>query len=200
MDQGERLSSVLRFRKETINGKIIYLKPLTKADSGDIVRLRNKPRNRYFLSQSCELTVADQERWFEGYDKKNNDIYWGIYKKGTDTFLGTIRLYGIDPNGRSCEEGSYMIDEDYADEAPYAVESKMLALDTAFDGLQIKTVVNDNRSDNKVMNGIDDRLGFDKGSIRQINNVSYRHRSLTAEDYHENRIRFSDLIDYWSVR
>lgn len=200
MNAAERISVIMGLRSQVINGKIIYLKPLTRDDSKDIVTLRNKPRNRYFFSQNDVLTVSDQNRWFNEYDERNDDIYWGVYKKENDLFIGTIRLYGIDPNGEFCDEGSYMIDEGYAAEAPYAVESKMLALDVAFGNLQIKTMINDNRADNKVMNSMDDQLGFEDVSIIQIRGVDYWHKLLTAENYYKNRTKFSALVEYWSAR
>lgn len=199
MDREERKNKITHFRKETIIGKCVDLKPATALQAEQIVRLRNKPRNRYYFNQDYELETEGQKAWFETYEKRDDDIYWCVYRKD-GLFIGTIRLYGIDLDGEYCEEGSYAIDEDYADEAPYAVESKMLVLDVAFDELQIKTMINDNRADNKVMNNIDNQLGFDKGEKIQIRGVDYLHRILKAGDYRKNRAKFSSLVDYWSRR
>ena len=199
MDREERKAGILEFRNKDVVGKFVILRPASVKYAEDIVNLRNKPRNMYVFNQSYLLTTEDQTRWFEKYEKTSNDIYWCILDKA-ERFIGTIRLYGIDPAGEYCEEGSYVIDEDVVDEAPYAVESKMLALDVAFDDLQIKTMINEVRVENKNMNNIDNQLGFTNGIVTQIRGVDFRRRELSSEDYRKNRNKFSRLVDYWSCR
>ena len=199
MDREERIDKVKELHNKDIIGKCVILRPASLRYAEDIVRLRNKPKNMYMFNQSYSITIEGQTHWLEKYEKAIDDIYWCVLDK-TERFIGTIRLYGIDADGEHCEEGSYVIDEDVADEAPYAIESKMLALDIAFDALQIKTMINDNRADNKIMNNIDNQLGFDKGYITQIRGVDYIHRELSADIYHKNREKFSTIVKYWSER
>ena len=199
MDSKERQAVILELRNRDIVGKCVILRPASAKYAEDILELRNRPKNMYMFNQSYLITLEGQTKWFGSYEHTTDDIYWCVLDKN-ERFIGTIRVYSIDPEGEHCEEGSYVIDNEVADEAPYAVEAKMLALDAAFDKLQIKTMINDNRADNKVMNNMDNQLGFDKGFITQIRGVDYLHRILSASDYHKNRHKFSALVDYWSKR
>ena len=199
MDREERRKKIKEFRNRDIEGKCVILKPATTAYAENIVKLRNQSKNLYWFNQTDDITLNSQKEWFESYAQAEDDIYWCIFNK-ENHFIGTIRLYGIDLNGEFCEEGSYVIDEAVADEAPYAVESKMMALDVAFGELEIKTMINDNRADNKTMNNIDNQLGFNKGTIVKIREVDFLHRVLTADGYWKNRVKFSSLIDYWNER
>lgn len=199
MDNKERKSKILELRKKDIIGKCVILRPATSRYAKDIMNIRNKPKNMYMFNQDYLITVESQTKWFNEYEKTTDDIYWCVLDKN-EQFIGTIRLYGIDENGEYCEEGSYVIDEEVANEAPYAVEAKMLALDVAFDTLQIKKMINDNRKDNNIMNNIDNQLGFDKGYVIKIRGVDYLHRILLADNYCNNRDKFSKLVDYWSER
>ncbi len=195
----ERKRKIKEFRTQTILGKCIDLKPASEEYAAKIMELRNREKNIYWFNQSDIITLEEQIKWFESYASCQNDIYWVILNK-EGQFLGTIRIYDIDFDGMTCEEGSYIIDENYADEAPYAVEAKMLALDVAFKKLEIELVINDNRADNKVISNMDNQLGFDDGSIIKIRGVDYIHRILKAADYFKNRSKFSTLVDYWSMR
>lgn len=199
MNCEERKNKILGLRKRDIVGKCVILRPASEKYSACIANLRNKPKNIYWFNQNYNITEESQNQWFKSYENTDNDIYWCVLNKN-EKFVGTIRLYGIDLNGERCEEGSYVIDDDVTKDAPYAIESKMLALDIAFDELEIKTMINDNRADNKVMNNLDNKLGFDKGEIIQIRSVDYLHRTLTAGNYRKNRAKFSSVIDYWSER
>lgn len=199
MNSGERKEMVAELRKRDIAGKTVILRPVTADYAEDIINLRNKPRNMYYLNQASVLTLEEQKVWLESYNRSVDDIYWCILDQ-KEIFIGTIRLYGIDMNGEFCEEGSYAVREEVADEAPYAVEAKMLILDTAFETLQIRKVINDNRIDNKIMNNMDDQLGFDAGWKREIKGTEHIHRTLTAQDYWKNRSKFFRLVEYWSER
>lgn len=199
MNREERREKVKELRSRDVSGKFVILRPATNEYAEDIVELRNRPQNRYMFNQSDLITVDGQQEWFDLYQKTENDIYWVVLNK-KEEFIGTIRLYGIDLDGGHCEEGSYVIDDEVANEAPYAIEAKMLALDVAFDELQIKDMINVIRVDNKIMNNLANQLGFDAGRDVKIRGVDYLHRVLTVEDYLKNRQKFAIVIDYWSER
>ncbi len=199
MDRIERKEAVITLRNQDIIGRFVILRPVSAKYAVEIVTLRNKPRNLYCLNQPGIVSLEDQLRWIEKYEKKTDDIYWCILDK-KERFIGTIRIYDIDMDGMQCEEGSYVVDEDVSGEAPYAIESKMLALDAAFDTLDIGRVKNENRADNKGMNNMDNQLGFDQGENTLIRGTSYLIRFLSAKDYRLNRSKFSSVIDYWSER
>lgn len=199
MNCEERYAKISELRKKDIIGKFIILRPATVDYAEDIVKLRNRPKNLYWFNQLKEITIENQKEWFSNYLLSIDDIYWCILDK-KENFIGTIRLYKISDDGSSCEEGSYVIDEDVSDEAPYAIEAKFIILDVAFNELQMKKVLNNNRFDNKIMNNMDNQLGFDKGNVVKIQDVDYIHRVLLPEKYQKNRLKFLDVINYWSER
>ena len=199
MNRDERKKKIIELRNHDITGKFVILRPVRAEYASKIVNLRNRPQNMYWFNQSEPISVENQVKWLENYNNKDNDIYWCVLDKNK-RFIGTIRLYGIDLDGDYCEEGSYVIDDKVADEAPYAVESKYLVIDVAFKELQIKSIINDNRADNKVMNNINKRLGFSKGEITKIRGVDYLHMTLTYEDYIKKRDVFLSVVEYWSER
>lgn len=199
MNREERIHLLKELRTHDVVGKFVILRPASIVYAEQIMELRNRPTNRYWFHQAYEITLEGQRKWFASYEMTENDIYWVVLDK-EEKFIGTIRLYDIDLDGRVCTEGSYVIDENVAGDGPYAVEAKMLALDVAFSELQIESMINDNRADNKVINNIDNQLGYDHGTIIQVRGVDFQHRILYVKDYLSHREVLPGLIDYWSER
>lgn len=196
----DRISSIINdYRNKIIEGKIINLVPFSLADAENVVEIRNKEKNKYFLNQTYELTVDSQTKWYESYLSRFDDIYWCIYNKDND-FIGTIRVYDIDEEKDLCDQGSFMIDEEQAEGTPYALEAELLTLDFIFDELKISNVINEDRADNKVMNNLTKKLGFDYKKDTEINGVAYKYYLLNPESYKKNREKFQTVIDYWANR
>lgn len=188
------------YRENDIEGVCLILHPLALEDSAEIARLRNISKNKYFFNQKFDVTVDSQREWIKHYLEKCDDIYWGICRKSDNRIVGTIRLYNIDFISGICEEGSYLIDEDYSVEAPYAIESKIMALDIAFDEFGIKCIINKNRFDNDVINRLDDKLGFGEYEDEEIGGIKYQKRVLTINDYRRKRKKLYSIVDYWRIR
>lgn len=182
-------------RQTIIRGRFMDLIPVRESDLSDIVELRNRERNKYFLCQENDITLEQQKQWYETYCNRENDIYWGIHNKGGD-LIGTIRLYDIRDD--YCEEGSCIIDEDCAKDAPYMAEAKYITTCFAFDSLGVKKIKNHNRKDNKVMNSLSRQLGYEKKGIDMLRGTEYIEFFLTPEQFPKEKI--SRLLDYWTAR
>lgn len=196
----ERIEKIIaEYRRKTIKGRCIDLVPFTLDDSGNVVEIRNREKNKYFLNQTYKLNVESQKIWYKTYLTRNNDIYWCIYNKKNE-FIGTIRVYDIDEENDICDQGSFIIDEDQAEGAPYALEAEILTLDFIFDVLNIENVINEDRRDNKVMNNLTKKLGFDFKKRTIINGVEYNYYLLNPNNYTKNRDKFVKVIDYWATR
>lgn len=196
----ERTSRLIdKYRETRIEGKCIDLIPFRLHDVENVIEIRNQGKNKYYLGQRYELTVEDQAEWYREYLTRHNDIYWCIYNKEKD-FIGTIRIYDIDEENDLCNQGSFMIDEEQAEGAPYALEAEILSLDFAFNILKIGNVCNEDRIDNKVMNNLSKRLGFvlQKNTVK--NGVTYNFYLLNLQDYKEHREKMQMIIDYWIER
>lgn len=183
------------YKETSFSGQCIDMIPVTDSALTKIVELRNQQRSQYFLNQSKELTYKDQKKWYDEYKKRDNDIYWVITDKNGDV-IGTNRLYDITDN--QCEQGSLIIDENRAKEAPYLVEAMLLTLSFAFDQLKVNKVINEDRVDNKVMNSITKRIGFTYLKDVEIRGATYRYYELTKENY--KRDMLADLLNRWMER
>mgnify|MGYP001032018667 CR=1 FL=1 len=178
-----------------LKGEFCALIPIMEKDFEDIIRLRNREKNRYFLNQKINLTLEQQIVWYQDYLGRENDIYWGIWKD-CDTFIGTIRIYNIQES--ECEEGSCIVDEEYAKEAPYAVEAKYLLTKYAFDTLGIDKIVNFNKADNKVMNSLSKRQGFQL--IKEVIFEGEKFNYYVLEKQRFEREKIEQMLQYWKAR
>lgn len=190
---------VKEYRNKTIEGVCINLVPINESHFERIVNLRNKDRNVHSFNQTKKLTIDDQKNWYEAYLKRDDDIYWAIFNK-SGILIGAIRVYDIKPKEDICEQGSFMIDEDYADEAPYAIEAMLMSYDFIFNVLKVNHAINQDREDNKVMNSLSKKLGFEFVKTKYINGVPYNYLILKKETYEQKRAKFAMIIDYWRDR
>lgn len=193
------MKNLMELKKKIIKGTFIDLVPITQEHLNDIVNLRNQEKNRYFLNQQSIIDYNSQLNWYNNYLKRETDIYWAIYNKNNQ-FIGTIRIYDIDFNKDICEQGSFMIDSKFSEDAPYAVEAELLSLDFAFYELKIKNVINEDREDNKIMNNLSKKLGFKFIKNTLINQIKYNYYILKVDDYEKNRDKFINLIKLWNDR
>lgn len=193
------MKNLMELKKKIIKGTFIDLVPITKENLNDIVNLRNQEKNRYFLNQQSIIDYNSQLKWYNNYLKIETDIYWAIYNKNNQ-FIGTIRIYDIDFNKNICEQGSFMIDSQFSNDAPYAVEAELLSLDFAFYELKIKNVINEDREDNKIMNNLSKKVGFKFIKNTLINEIKYNYYILEVDDYEKNRDKFIGLIKLWNDR
>ena len=199
MTPQERISLICKSKEKgnDLYGRYLDLKPYILEYSSDIVRLRNQEKSRYYLNQNELSTVDSQNAWYKRYIKIDDDIGWCIFdKKGS--IIGTIRLYDIAHSGRSCEEGSFIIDENYAMTAPFALESKILVFDFAFEVLKIGKIINMTRVDNKNMNSIAKRMGFLIIKEVEKNGVVHNYCELEKENY--KRADLENILRQWRVR
>lgn len=186
------MSIVSEYRGKTIYGDFIDLVPFNESHFSDVVRIRNQPKSKYFLNQDFDLTVEMQSEWYKDYLKRDNDIYWVIFDK-SGTPIGTERLYDITSN--SCEEGSTIIDEAYAMKGPYSVEAILLAMDFGFKLLNVKSIINTDRVDNKNMNSISQKVGFQLLKQIEIRGATYNYYELTEENYQRDKLE--KILSFW---
>ena len=199
MTQQERISLICKSKEKgsDLYGRYLDLKPYILEYSNDIVRLRNQEKNRYYLNQTETLTVDNQNAWYKRYCKTDDDIGWCIFDKQS-SIIGTIRLYDIACDGTFCEEGSFIIDERYSMTAPFALESKILVFDFAFEVLKIRKIINTTRIDNKNMNSIAKRMGFLIIKEIEKNGVIHNYCELSKENY--KRADLENILRQWKVR
>lgn len=193
-NQSEVISG-LRNRK--LEGDFIRLAPVEEKHLPKIVRLRNREVNKYFLNQDYDLTNESQKAWYEEYLKHDDDICWCIERLLDGRVIGTVRLYNYSLDMECCEHGSFIIDKDVAKEAPYAVEAMVMSLDAAFDLLGVAKIINQDREDNKIMNSLTHKAGFEYIKAVEIRGIPYKFYELSKENYLSHRPRFASAIELW---
>ena len=186
---------VAEYRQKDLTGKIVDMSPVTEKDLVDIIRMRNDPKMMYYLNQPMEITLDSQKAWFEKYRERMDDLYWTIKDKD-GLVVGTNRLYDITAD--KCVQGSLMVDTRYSRTAPYAAEAIMLSLDFAFDVLGVQTIVNEDRHDNKNMNSLSRRFGFQFLLETDIRGVAYNYYELQKETYMRDAVM--EVLDLWASR
>lgn len=188
-------NNVWDYRQKNIEGRIIDLSPVTEKDLVDIIRMRNDPKMMYYLNQPMEITLDSQKAWFEKYQERTDDLYWTIKDKD-GLVVGTNRLYDITAD--KCVQGSLMVDTRYSRTAPYAAEAIMLSIDFAFDVLGVQTIVNEDRHDNKNMNSLSRRFGFQFLRETDIRDVTYNYYELQRNTYKREDIE--EILNLWLSR
>ena len=186
---------IAEYRHKDLTGKIVDMSPVTEKDLVDIIRMRNDPKMMYYLNQPMEITLDSQKAWFEKYRERMDDLYWTIKDKD-GLVVGTNRLYDITAD--KCVQGSLMVDTRYSRTAPYAAEAIMLSIDFAFEVLGVKTIVNEDRHDNKNMNSLSRRFGFQFLRETDIRGVTYNYYELQRNTYKREEIE--EILNLWLSR
>lgn len=187
--------TIAEYRTKDLSGKIVDLSPVKKEDLSSIVRMRNDSKMMYYLNQPKEITMDSQKVWYSKYEERTDDLYWTIKDK-SGLVIGTNRLYDITED--KCIQGSLMIDTQYSRTAPFAVEGILLSLDFAFDVLGVTTIVNENRHDNKNMNSLSRRFGFQFLRETDIRGVAYNYYELQPDTYKRDVVM--EVLDLWLNR
>lgn len=192
-------AAVAEYRHRRVEGRIIDLVPFGEAWVKDFVRVRNAKRNLYFFNQPRPITEESQREWYLSYLERPDDLFWCILDK-QGRFLGSVRLYDMDAGHSILNHGSFMVDAEAADEAPYALDAELLSLDFAFDVLHVRQVINENRHDNRVMNSLSEKMGFVFVKDTSIGGVPFKYHLLYEDAYRKKRAAVERIVTYWAGR
>jgi len=199
MTSQERLSLIKRNKDvgQNIAGKYVCLLPCELKHSEFITQLRNQKKSRFYLNQSIESTIENQNIWFHKYYQSDDDIYWCI-QNNYGILIGVIRLYNIIHDGSCCNQGSFIISDEYAMKEPFALEAIILSIDYAYNDLHINKIINDIRVENKKMISICKRVGFKFTNTIVNDGVEFNIYELTRSNY--KRCELLQILDLWKNR
>ncbi len=178
MDELKKL--VLEYRNKTIEGKRVDLVPVTRGKMNHVLYLRSQEKSKYFLNQEEGMTLAAQEQWFDSYQERLDDLYWFFCdKKGT--IEGTVRLGHIckDSAGLDSVTGDNTIKHIFMD----FIAAEDMAIEFAFQVLNIRKLTGLVRSDNEPVLGINKRQGFQIVGEEQVRGVTYLQEELWNPKY-----------------
>ena len=137
----------------------IILKPLEQEDIELLRKLRNQEK-QYFATQQ-EITREGQQKWYQSYLEKQDDIMFKIVKKeNPEEFIGTIALYDIDWENRTSECGRTVVDKEKAPEKGIGMEATKAVCLFGFDVLKLKKIVGEVLKTNERIIKVDKRAGF----------------------------------------
>lgn len=85
----------------------LEFKPFTSEGSELYRQLRNKPENIICFKTKKEISVDEQNNWYNAYLKRENDFMFAVYCKGE--FIGAAAVYDVDFEDKSAEFGRILI-------------------------------------------------------------------------------------------
>ena len=137
----------------------IILKPLLSSDLEELRVLRNKEKN--FFATQDEITKEMQEKWYQRYLGKNDDIMFKIVKKTEpEAFIGAIALYDIDQKEKTSECGRTVVDKGLAPEKGIGLMATKAVCLFGFEQLGLKKIVGGVLKSNERIIKVDTRAGF----------------------------------------
>lgn len=171
-----RTDTIMEWKNKNYQGDSIYLKPISTEDLQFIVDMRNQDKSKHFLNQTEDSTLESQKKWFAAYEAKNDEIYWIYCDKETGRRLGTIRLYNFEEN--ECEMGSSTADSSVGNTFFAFMEAHSLALQFAKEILQMSKMHLAIRTDNKFVDTVLRRLGFEFKEVIDIRGVEFNYLEM----------------------
>lgn len=91
-----------------INLNSITLKPLDIKDIENVRSLRNTDSVRRNFIYDKIIDRENQEKWFQEYLEKDNDLMWSIFFK--NKWCGAVAVYDVDLERKQAEFGRIMLD------------------------------------------------------------------------------------------
>jgi diamine N-acetyltransferase len=146
-----------------IHGNEIGLRSLSEKDI-EMVRLwRNQDHIRKWFVYSNIISVEEQQRWYENYLKKPDDLMFIIENNVDGEGLlpvGAVALYNIDLIKKNAEFGRLMIGESSAAGKGIALKATALICGYGFKELNLKSIHLDVFPNNEKAVNIYKKIGF----------------------------------------
>lgn len=83
-----------------LQGELVHLRALERADLPALVRWFNTPEVRRLLARVEPVSLAEEERWFEALLRSTTEVAFGIVDARDGRLLGTCGLHRIDWRNR----------------------------------------------------------------------------------------------------
>ena len=143
-----------------INGKKVRLRPITPADTEDIVRWRNNPNVQQFFIFREPFTHEMHEAWLNTRVAKGEVIQYIIEEMASGKSVGSVYFRDIDSKNDSAEYGIF-IGEDSARGKGLGSETATLFTDFGMDVLRMHRISLRLIGGNSAARRSSERAGFD---------------------------------------
>ena len=148
-------------------GEKVRLRPVERSDLAKIVEWRNKPRVLRNLFSFLPLSMAQQERWFEQYLTRQNELMF-IIESEEGIPIGTIGLNNIDYKNAKAEYGRKIIGEDAYLGRGYATDAGRTLVRFAFQLMNMNRLYMETLADNERTIHVCQKIGFRiEGTLRE---------------------------------
>ncbi|MDY6361059.1 MAG: GNAT family protein [Lachnospiraceae bacterium] len=117
----------------------VYLRPIQRSDTEDIVKWRNNPQVRKNFIYQEPFTVEGHNHWFDTMIIPQMAVQFIIVEEITDRPIGSVYLRDIDRKNRKAEYGVF-IGEDSARGHGYGTAACRLICDYAFHELSLHKI------------------------------------------------------------
>jgi len=125
---------------EVLSGGKVILRPLEKRDLAISLEWLTDPSVNKYLSQGFkDLTMSQEEEWFEYIKDSNRDIVFAILEKESGIHIGNCALHKIDMDKKTCELGIVIGDKEYRDRG-YGTDAVKVLTAFAADGLELSRI------------------------------------------------------------
>ena len=119
-----------------IEGKKIYLRPITMEDTENIVKWRNSDRVRKNFIYQAQFTREGHENWMRTKVVTGEVVQFIICEKENDRPVGSVYFRDIDSDNKKAEYGIFIGEADAAGKG-YGSETARLAVEYARDVLKL---------------------------------------------------------------
>ncbi|MDR1758999.1 MAG: GNAT family N-acetyltransferase [Fibrobacter sp.] len=180
---------------ETLGGgERVYLKLLTEEDSLALFSLVQTSRD--FLKEWLPWpenmnSAAEAAHYIEPYlfqREMDNGALWGIYRKESDTLLGTVCLQWFSPEHLSGSLG-YWMGEPYIKQG-FAAEALFLLCDFLFNSLKINRLELSIACENKASLALAEHLGFIREGLKR----DFERRNGRFQDHYSLALLALDFV------
>ncbi len=121
-----------------LSGKMVNLRPFSKADIPTLTRWINDPGIRDFIAAYLPQTEKQEEEWFNKLGSSDKNIVLGIETKD-GTLIGSMGVHEINWRDRVCSTGALIGEYEYWGKG-YGTDAKMILLDYIFNRLNLHKV------------------------------------------------------------
>lgn len=142
-----------------INGKKVRLRPISHADTGDIVRWRNDPKVQQFFIFREPFTTEMHENWLNTKVASGQVIQYIILDKKSGQSVGSVYFRDIDTVNESAEYGIF-IGEESARGCGFGSETAKLFTDFGLNVLGLHRIALRLVSSNNIARRSYERAGF----------------------------------------
>jgi len=138
---------------------IVKLRYFEYEDIDLLMQLRSTNESYDFFYEYEPINTQMQKNWWENSTSRSNEKNFIIESVTLNKAIGTAALVHIDFRNRKCEFGRFMIEETL-NTLGSAVEAELLALEYAFDHLNMRKVYVEVFTENKEVIRLHKQFGF----------------------------------------